>query len=166
MTKNKPFAFILYGQPATKKNSSVIVKGHATLLPSKAYRDYAYSCRKALEVLKVHEKLQHFSMPVSLKCLYYLKNKAHYPDLIGLLQATSDIISDEYKTINNKRVLHTSWVLSDDRIIKNFDGSRIVKSDTNEPKTIVIVTPLNTNLEIETDPYIIKQLKEQNNLFF
>ena len=68
-----PFAFVLYGNPVTKKNSPVMVKGRSVLLPSEAYRKYESSCRKALQVLKVQEKLRHFSMGVSMCCLYYLE---------------------------------------------------------------------------------------------
>ena len=81
-----PFAFVLYRNPVTKKNSPVMVKGRSVLLPSEAYRKYESSCRKALQVLKVQEKLRHFSMGVSMCCLYYLESKAHYPDLLGLLR--------------------------------------------------------------------------------
>lgn len=88
----KPYAFVLYGNPVTKKNSPVMVKGRSVLLPSEAYRKYESSCRKALQVLKVQEKLRHFSMGVSMCCLYYLESKAHYPDLLGLLQATADLL--------------------------------------------------------------------------
>lgn len=160
-----PFAFVLYGNPVTKKNSPVMVKGRSVLLPSEAYRKYESSCRKALQVLKVQEKLRHFSMGVSMCCLYYLESKAHYPDLLGLLQATSDIISDEYKTINHKKTLYTKWVLSDDRIIKNFDGSKIAEVNSLQPRVIVIITPLSTTIDTETDPYIIKQLQKENKLF-
>ena len=40
MKMAEPYSFIIYGHPATKKNSSVLVQGRARLLPSKAYRDY------------------------------------------------------------------------------------------------------------------------------
>lgn len=162
---NEPFAFVLYGNPVTKKNSPVMVKGRSVLLPSEAYRKYESSCRKALQVLKVQEKLRHFSMGVSMCCIYHLENKAHYPDLLGLLQATADIISDEYKTINYKKTLYTKWVLSDDRIIKNFDGSKIAEVNSLQPRVVVIITPLSTTIDTETDPYIIKQLQKENNLF-
>ncbi|MGP1470025.1 MAG: hypothetical protein ACTTJE_00360 [Schwartzia sp. (in: firmicutes)] len=97
----KPFSFIIPGQPATKKNSAVVVRSHACLLPSAAYRKYERHCR---EVLITLGKLPHYTLPVKMTCRYYLKDRAHWPDLVGLMQATADIISDERRKIGGRMV--------------------------------------------------------------
>lgn len=52
MLDEKPFAFVVYGQPATKKNSAVMVARRATILPSKAYRAYEKTFRAAMRKMK------------------------------------------------------------------------------------------------------------------
>lgn len=161
MNNSTIFSFTLFGQPITKKNSAILIKGQAKLLPSPQYRKYAVECKKALAVLKQQNQLPHFEMPVKMTCRYYLQNKKSYPDLIGLAQATADIISDEYKTINHKKKLIMEWILSDDRIIKSWDGTQIAGIDKQNPRAEIIITPLDVNLNTETDPYIIKKIKER-----
>lgn len=164
---NKPFGFVLLGQPVTKKNSATLIKGQARLLPSSQYMKYEKRCREAINLLRQQMKLPHFDMPVQMTCRYYLQDRKSYPDLTGLQQATADIISDEYKTINHKRVLVCKWLLSDDRIIKNWDGTKIAGIDKLNPRTEIIIMPLKVDLKTETDPYIIKKIKERQheNLF-
>lgn len=167
MNSDKPFEFILYGQPRTKKNSSRILRGHARLLPSKAYAEYEAACRRDINSMRYKMRLPHYSLPVRLTCRYYLENKRGWPDLVGLMQATADIISDEYKTVKGKRALICKWLLSDDRIIKEWDGTRIMGIDKERPRVEIIITPLEVSLETEIDPYIIRQLEEieQGKLF-
>ncbi|WP_196595423.1 hypothetical protein [Pectinatus frisingensis] len=162
-----PFGFTLHGQPATKKNSSTIVRGHAALLPSKAYRRYEKQCREAINLLRYKMRLPHFSGPIRMQVHYYLESAAHWPDLVGLEQATADILSDEYKVIDHKRQLVCPWLLSDDRIIKNWDGSCIAGIDKDKPRAEIIIIPLVTSLDTELDPFIQKQLAEtaQGSLF-
>lgn len=74
-----------------------------SLIPSKAYKKYEISCKKQLIKSYAPDRLPHYTMPVQLTCKYYLQDKAHYPDLVGLMQATADILSDEQKTINGKK---------------------------------------------------------------
>ena len=167
---NKTFSFVLLGQPATKKNSATMIrikgkkKEMPALVPSKAYKKYEISCKKQLIKSYVPDKLPHYTMPVQLTCKYYLQDKAHYPDLVGLMQATADIISDEQKIINGKKETTCTWLLSDDRIIKSWDGTKIAGLDKYNPRVEITITPIITDIENETDPYIIKQPKKENNL--
>ena len=59
------------------------------------------------------------------------------------------------------------WILSDDRIIKSWDGTKIAGIDKYNPRTEIIIMPLKVDLKTETDPYIIRKIKErqQENLF-
>lgn len=167
MLDEKPFAFVVYGQPATKKNSAIMVAKRATLLPSKAYRAYEKTFRAAMREMKGRlGDLPHYDGPVQLTARYYLESRAHYPDLSGLLQATQDIISDEYamvvdrETGKRKRQRRVRWILSDDRIVKSLDGCRIAGIDKERPRVEIYITPLPLDLETETDPQLIKLAKE------
>jgi hypothetical protein len=92
---------------------------------------------------------------------YWLKNRAHWPDLVGLEQATADLMSDEYKVIFGKRQLIKRWLLADDRIIKQWGKSRIAGVDPQNPRVEITITPLDIPIDQECDPFIIKRLKEQ-----
>ena len=166
MLDEKPFAFVVYGQPATKKNSAVMVARRATILPSKAYRAYEKTFRAAMRELKGRiGDLPHYEGPVQLTAKYDLESRAHYPDLNGLLQATQDIISDEYALATDKatgkrrRQRSQRWILSDDRIVKSLDGSRIAGIDKEKPRVEIFIKPLPLNPETETDPYLIRLAK-------
>lgn len=137
------------------------------LLPSKAYRVYEQHCREELIKLRQRVSLPHFDGPVRIKALYYLQSAAHWPDLLGLEQATADILSDEYRVLNHKRTLIREWLLSDDRIIKSWDGSRIAGIDREKPRIDVQIVPLELDLETELDPKLRKQAAEamQGGLF-
>jgi hypothetical protein len=170
----KPFRFIIHGQPATKKNSATLVYGRGkgarpipTLLPSKTYRAYEKHCREALTELRKGTAIPHYDGPVRIVAHYYLESKAHWPDLLGLEQATADIISDEYKVVNHKRTLTKEWILSDDRIIKSWDGSMIKGIDKQDPRVDVRIYPLRLDAESELDPQLQRRAMEamQQGLF-
>ena len=158
---SKPYSFIIYGHPATKKNSATMVQGRSCLLPSKAYREYEKVFRRQLWALKDRP---HFELGVQVTARYYLKDKAHYPDLVGLMQATADCMSDEYKVRFGKKMLLNQWILADDRIIKNWDGTCIAGLDKANPRVEVTITPIPTNINEETDPYLIRLLKEKQEI--
>ena len=155
----------IMGKPATKKNSPIVVRGRAAVLPSKAYRRYEQEFRRQLSVIKEQNGLSHFSGPVHLRAEYYLENRAHYPDLNGLIQATQDILSDEYalvldrETGKRKRQKRRRWVLEDDRIVKSLDGCRIAGIDKTNPRVEITIEAMELNLETETDPYLIRLAK-------
>lgn len=151
----KSFGITIPGQPATKKNSAVVVRSHACLLPSAAYRVYERHCR---EVLMALGKLPHYTLPVRLTCRYYLKDRAHWPDLVGLMQATADIISDERRRIGGRMVTVREWLLSDDRIITSWDGTVIAGIDKARPRVEIVITPL--EVDVVLDPYVVRQIKQ------
>lgn len=152
----KPFSVVIPGQPATKKNSAVVVRSHACLLPSAAYRAYERHCR---ETLMAMGRLPHYTLPVQMCCRYYLKDRAHWPDLVGLMQATADIISDERRKIGGKMVTTREWLLSDDRIIKSWDGTEIAGIDKARPRVEIVITPLPADGAL--DPYVERQIKQK-----
>ena len=83
------------------------------------------------------------------------------------MQATADLISDEYKVIYGKRQVIKRWLLADDRIIKKWGETRIAGIDPRNPRVEITITPLDINIDQECDPFIIRKLKEhqQQNLF-
>jgi len=118
---------IIPGRPATKKNSSRIVKyGNRTaILPSEAFEIYQES---ALWHLK---KYRHrFCCRVHVCCLYWLLDKRWKPDLVGLLQATSDI-------------LEKSGILENDKLIVDYDGSKIMGFDKEHPRVEIEIEEVN-----------------------
>lgn len=149
------FTIAIPGHPATKKNSAVIARNRSILLPSAAYRRYEEQCREYLAV----QKLPHFTLPVRLCCRYWLKDRAHWPDLTGLMQATADIISDERRKIGGKMVTTREWLLSDDRIIKSWDGTEIAGIDKLRPRVEIVITPLPADGAL--DPYVERQIKQE-----
>lgn len=119
---------VIQGQPRTKKNSSriALINNRHVLLPSKAYKAYE---KVALMQLA---RVQAVHGPVSVLCRYYLQNRAHWPDLVGLLQATSDI-------------LQAAGVIDDDKYIVNYDGSMIAGLDKNNPRVEIIIHQITEN---------------------
>lgn len=108
----------LKGRPATKKNSGRIVSrnGKPIIIPSEAYKNYEDACMWQLAGKKLHI----FGIIV-VECKYYLPNKRSWPDLIGLLQATSDI-------------LVKAKVIDDDKWICSYGDSCIAGIDKDNPR--------------------------------
>lgn len=159
----KKITLTLQGQPATKKNSAMLIKGQARILPSAAYLKYEAACRKLLRPHRDAGELYHFTMPVRMTCKYYLKDRAHWPDLTGLMQATADILSDTKDRVDkkcNKVIKGEKWMLSDDRIICSWDGSKIAGIDPYDPRVEIEIAELEIDMESAHDPYVRKQLRE------
>lgn len=108
----------LKGRPATKKNSGRIISrnGKPIIIPSEAYKDYEDACLWQLAGKKLH-----ISGIVVVECKYYLPNKRSWPDLIGLLQATSDILTK-------------AKVIDDDKWICSYGDSCIAGIDKENPR--------------------------------
>lgn len=108
----------LKGRPATKKNSVRIVfkNGKRIIIPSEAYENYEDACLWQLAGKKLH-----ISGIIVVECKYYLPNKRSWPDLIGLLQATSDILTK-------------AKVIDDDKWICSYGESCIAGIDKENPR--------------------------------
>jgi Holliday junction resolvase RusA-like endonuclease len=120
---------IIPGQPATKKNSQMArcVNGKPVVLQSKAYRTYEKMAFKALLACPRAE----FAGPVVVTVHYWLKDKRR-PDLNNLMAATADI-------------LEKAGVISDDREIVSWDGSRIMGTSPN-PRAEITIKALDRRL--------------------
>lgn len=108
----------LKGRPATKKNSGRIISrnGKPIIIPSETYINYEESCLWQLTGKKFY-----ISGIVVVECKYYLPNKRSWPDLIGLLQATSDILTK-------------AGVIDDDKWICSYGESCIAGIDKENPR--------------------------------
>ena len=108
----------LKGRPATKKNSGRIISrnGKPIIIPSEAYKDYEDACMWQLAGKKLH-----ISGIIVVECKYYLPNKRSWPDLIGLLQATSDILTK-------------AKIIDDDKWICSYGDSSIAGIDKENPR--------------------------------
>ena len=104
-------------------------------------------------------KLPHYTLPVQMTCRSYLKDRAHWPDLVGLMQATADILSDERRRIGGKMVTTREWLLSDDRIIARWDGTEIAGIDKLRPRVEIVITPMAVDEAI--DPYVVRQMERR-----
>ena len=113
-------SLVVYGRPTTKKNSSRVVMAgkYPRVLPSKAYAQYEQDCLKQLQFFKQRARV---SGPVVIRCRYYMPDFRSWPDLVGLLQATSDILT-------------AARIIDDDMWIMNYDGSEIAGVDKNNPR--------------------------------
>lgn len=138
---NDVLNLVIPGRPATKKNSGRVVKiGKFTkVLPSEAFVKYEKTAlvhiRKAMP--------GQFREPVTMRCLYWLPDKRWWPDLVGLLQATSDI-------------LETAGVLENDRLIVDYDGSRIAGLDKHNPRVEIAIKTVGADYHA-CDPFVEKK---------
>lgn len=109
---------VFKGRPITKKNHGQIVKRGNKLgyIQSEAYRSYEDACLWQLAGKKLH-----ISGIVVVECKYYLPNKRSWPDLIGLLQATSDILTK-------------AKIIDDDKWICSYGDSCIAGIDKENPR--------------------------------
>lgn len=109
---------VFKGRPVTKKNHGQIVKRGNKLgyIQSEAYRNYEDAC-----LWQLAGKRLHISGIVVVECKYYLPNKRSWPDLIGLLQATSDILTK-------------AGVIDDDKWICSYGDSYIAGIDKENPR--------------------------------
>ncbi len=143
---------VIKGRPATKKNSGKIIfvrlgrKQIPKLLPSKTYQQYEELARWQLKRCKPKEPLD---WPMRMTALYYLPDRRWWPDLIGLEQATQDI-------------LQTCGVITDDRLIVRKDGSHIAGIDAVNPRTEIYLCSLPPDdISYDLDPYVIRKKEAQ-----
>ena len=115
------------GCPRTKKNNSQIVtiQGRPRIIPSKHYREYEHVL---LPQIPERYKL-HLQLPHTVRCVYYMDTHRRV-DLVGLLQATDDL-------------LVKAGVMQDDNsnIIASHDGSR-VRYDKENPRAEIDIIPM------------------------
>lgn len=115
------------GRPITKKNSQQITYNRHTgkrgLIQSQQYRDYETEC---LWILKSYRGPRFKDSKLHVRCQYYMPNRRSWPDLMGLYQATADIIEK-------------AGIIDNDRNIVSMDGSRIMGIDKENPRVEIFI---------------------------
>ena len=121
------------GRPVPAKNNPVMVAGRNLILPSKAFRAYKTFCigtKKRPGWLCQWGNVQ-FVGPVRVDCHYWLPSYQWWPDLVGLLQGTSDILQAAGIIVNDKNIVTygTSAIVGIDR-----DNPRVEITISDAPK--------------------------------
>lgn len=117
---------VIKGRPITKKNSQRYV-GRGRLLQSKAYVEYEQA---ALWQLKAQRRGQGLGTAnIHLKVSYFMPNRRGWPDLVGLMQATADI-------------LEKAGIYENDRQVTCWDGTKIAGIDKDNPRAVIEVVAL------------------------
>ena len=111
------------GRPITKKNHGRIVHagGKPRLIPSDQF--IAYQDKAGYYIRHKNRKI---ADPVNVRCVYYMPTKGRV-DLVGLLQATDDILT-HYGVIED----------DNSRIVAGHDGSR-VRYDKDRPRVEITI---------------------------
>ena len=117
----------LIGTPRTKKNSQRIIRvGRGSkILPSEAYMDYAGEC--SLQLVAQRATNAGIDYPVNVACVYYMPTRRKV-DLVNLLEATCDILKDNFVVVDDNC-----------SVIAAHDGSR-VEYDKQCPRVEIEIT--------------------------
>lgn len=119
--------FVLYGKPATKKNSVGMYGGgkgrRKNVVQSPQYVAWALTAVRQLGVEWAGR--QTIASPVNVRAVFYRDRR---PDLINLCQALGDI-------------LQKAKVLKNDKLIAGWDGSRLV-TDGSKDRVEVWITEM------------------------
>ncbi len=117
------FECTLTGRPITKKNHMQLVRAGGRTVPiqSKAYKAYEAECLcqllMATRLFTPYPK----NARLNLRAIYYMPDRRSRPDLVGLIQATQDI-------------LQKARIVEDDVSFVSLDGSRIAGIDRDNPR--------------------------------
>jgi len=118
--KNNPQAYCISGCRGWSRGQGSQPK--KIIIPSKEYLTYE---KDALKQLMQWGNV-YFDGQVQVCALYFMPDKRSRPDLLGLLQATADI-------------LEKSGLIVNDRLIVSWDGSRIVGLDKEAPRVEITI---------------------------
>lgn len=148
---------ILPGRPITKKNSQQITSpvegGYSPpiqgdrisveqyreltskgprryVVQSPQYQQYEEACLWELSTYRGSQ----FSTNVILEAFYYMKDRRGWPDLLGLLQGTCDI-------------LEKAKIIENDRLVVGFGKSRIVGIDRDNPRAEIVIREVEYEFE-------------------
>lgn len=129
------YVFVIKGRPITKKNSSRWA-GRGKLLPSASYKAYAEAAVWQLKEQMRRQDLdpsgrEPIPYALAVTCHYWMPSQQSWPDLVGLLQATSDILQE-------------AGIIKDDGLIVDYGTSRIEGIDKGNPRvwiSIHTITP-------------------------
>lgn len=109
-------SFTIFNAPRTKKNSSRLdLRGaRPRKLPSKAFEIWNQSAQVQLAILRAKTKGLPFTEPVNVRAIFW--RHANVGDAAGFYQALADALQE-------------GGVVKNDKLIEQWDGSRMFKSD-------------------------------------
>lgn len=148
MIEQMIYRFIIDGRPMTKKNS--MTKTRYGLIQSKQYRDYEKMAMCQLMTQKPRS-FRTIACAARMNVEYYMPNRKGWPDLLGLVQATADI-------------LESADIIEDDGYIAEIGGSMIAGIDAEDPRVEITVSEI-TDLKhplYKLHPKLKKKLLEGN----
>lgn len=124
------YVFIIKGRPITKKNSSRWA-GRGKLLPSASYKAYAEAAVWQLKEQMRRQNLdpsgrEPIPYAMAVTCHYWMPSQQSWPDLVGLLQATSDILQE-------------AGIIKDDGLIVDYGNSHIEGISKENPKVDITI---------------------------
>lgn len=126
-------SFTIPSQPATKKNSSRIIKikGFFKIIPSERFMNYQKFCGQFLNPMWKDKEPMDFGISVKIRVA---TNKWIIPDYTNVCQALGDILQ-HYKLISNDKWIH--WT----------DGE--IKENTPLEHWFIGIDKINPRLEVE-----------------
>ena len=133
-----PIKITIAGRPMTKKNSPRVfmIGKYPKVLPSKAYVKYEKEAVAQLtEYFRM--KMPNIRENVQIQASYWLPDRKGKPDMIGLMQATADI-------------LETAQVIVNDSQVINWDGTRMMGYDKTNPRAEIMIMILEDDFQQET----------------
>ena len=117
---------IIPGRPTPKKNSPRIIPARGNrppmLLPAQSWYEFIKRCEPHI---LPHGNIQ-FDTPVQV-CVNVWLQDARKPDLVNVLQGVGDML-EHFKLLTN------------DRLIESWNGSRICGIDRPNPRTEITIT--------------------------
>jgi hypothetical protein len=122
-----PLRLTIYGKPRTKKNSGRIVprgKRHI-ILPSEAWQEWCDGVAPKLHAFMLSQRRSAIDYPVNC-CAHFYRDAAR-GDACGFYQGLAD-------------VLQHGGVVTDDKWLRAWDGSRLLK-DSARPRVEILLTP-------------------------
>lgn len=121
--KNNPQAYCISGCNGWRRGQGKQPK--KIVIPSAEYLEYEKYC---LKYLLKWGNIQ-FTEPVLMECFYWMPDRRSRPDLLGLLQATADI-------------LEKAGILQNDRLVKKVGDSCIMGIDQDRPRAEIEITEI------------------------
>ena len=129
--------------PRTKKNSPQIVPHmrYAILVPSEAYREWARGCKSALRHLILQDRLERpigespiFPICQLINCRAIFYRDRNVGDAVGYYQALGDLLQEDVSRKGEPEMK----VLSNDKWIVSWDGTRLDKDPANPRVEVVL----------------------------
>lgn len=164
------FTIVIPGAPRTAKNSPMIIRGikHPVLLPSPAYREWTQHVLSYRDQIRSHlASLIPIVGPVSMQALIYRESLTG--DAVGYYQAIADVLQSQVWSCESckrktpeerpsecrhcgcfalKLTRKGLGIIEDDKLIMDWDGSRLMK-DAQRPRVELTIRTLAQEIQAD-----------------